>query len=136
MKVGDLSLGNGTIDNVFLRPGNNTVPLRGILDIQAAIQNVDKLLEAETDSLTKGDIQLSASGQSTVYKGAHVSYYEKVLGGLTVTAQVPLLRLLVGTVSQLASSNSGALQNATKALQGLDLTSGPNMTNMTHLAQR
>ncbi|GES56847.1 hypothetical protein ATEIFO6365_0001005300 [Aspergillus terreus] len=128
LKIGDVILGNGTIDNVLLRPGNNTVPLRGIHDIQKAIGNLGTILSAETDALSHGNLMLAASGHSTIYNGLHIPYFEKVLNNLTVTADVPILKVLFGTLSQLITSNPGAISNVTSALGNTDLTNSPNMT--------
>ncbi|KAF9889386.1 hypothetical protein FE257_007496 [Aspergillus nanangensis] len=127
LKVGDLILGNGTIDNVLLRPGNNSVPLRGVLDINTALKNIGTLLAAQTDALSQGELTLSASGHSTIYDGVHIPYFEKVLNNLTVTAKVPLLKVLFGTLSELVISNPDTIGNVTNALQNTDLTSSPNM---------
>ncbi|KAJ5833479.1 hypothetical protein N7474_001790 [Penicillium riverlandense] len=127
LKVGDLVLGTGTINNVFLKPGNNTVPLLGALDISNAISHLGELLEAESSSLSEGQLLLSASGKSTIYDGLHIPYFQQVLNHLTVTANVPILKVLFGSIGQLVSSNPGVMQNVTSALDGLDLSSGPNM---------
>lgn len=127
LKVGDLVLGNGTIDNVLLNPGNNTVPLRAILDINTAIQNIGQLLVAETNALSDGNLLISASGNSTIYKGLHIPYFESVLNNLTISANVPILKVLFGSIGQIASSNSGVIQNVTNALQGIDLSGSPNL---------
>lgn len=128
LKIGDVILGNGTIDNVLLRPGNNTVPLRGILDIRKAVSNLGTILAAEADALSHGNLMLAASGHSTIYNGFHIPYFEKVLNNLTVTADVPILKVLFGTLSQLITSNPGAISNVTSALGNTDLTNSPNMT--------
>ncbi|KAL5363594.1 hypothetical protein BJX96DRAFT_178207 [Aspergillus floccosus] len=128
LKIGDIILGNGTIDNVLLRPGNNTVPLRGILDIQKAVGNIGTILAAETEALSHGNLMLSASGHSTIYDGFHIPYFEKVLNNLTVTANVPILKVLFGTLTKLITSNPDAIANVTSALGDTDLTNSPNMT--------
>lgn len=71
---------------------------------------------------------LAASGHSTIYNGFHIPYFEKVLNNLTVTADVPILKVLFGTLSQLITSNPGAISNVTSALGNTDLTNSPNMT--------
>lgn len=113
---------------MFLRPGNNTVPLRGILDIDTAVRNIGTLLAAETSMLGQGKLMLSASGHSTIYNGLHIPYYEQVLNHLSVTANVPILRVLFDTISEFASTNSDTVQGVTSALQNTDLTTSPNMT--------
>ncbi|KAJ5087917.1 hypothetical protein N7456_011533, partial [Penicillium angulare] len=124
LKIGDLLLGNGTIENVLLKPGNNTVPLRATLDIPNAIKNIGQILESESEALSEGDIMVSASGNSTVYDGLHIPYFEKVLNNLTISANIPILKVLFGSIGQIVSSNPGVIQNVTSALQGTDLSTG------------
>lgn len=125
--MGDILLGNGTIENVQLAPGNNTVPLRGTLDISTALANIGTLLAAESNALSDGNLMLSASGNSTVYDGVHIPYFEKVLNNLTISADVPVLQVLFGTLAGLISSNSGIISNITSILRETDLSSGPNL---------
>lgn len=120
-------LGNGTISNVLLRPGNNSVPLRAVVDIPNAIRNIGPILAAETEALSQGNVMISASGQSTIYEGEHIPYFEKVLNNLTISANVPILRVLFGSLSGLVSSNPDVMQNVTDALRGTDLSTSPNM---------
>lgn len=127
LKIDDLVLGNGTIDNVLLNPGNNTIPLRGMLDIGKTLSNVATVLATEADALSQLQVKLWASGQSVVANGLHLPYFEKVLSNLTVSTQVPILKVLLRSVSELIDSNPGVMSNVTEALRGTDLSSGPNM---------
>ncbi|QRD87036.1 hypothetical protein F9C07_2059793 [Aspergillus flavus] len=127
LKIDDIILGNGTINNVLLKPGNNSVPLRAVVDIPNAIKNIAPILAAETNALSQGNVMISASGQSTIYEGEHIPYFEKVLNNLTISANVPILKVLFGTISTLVSSNPDVMQNVTDALRDTDLSSSPNM---------
>ncbi|KNG89247.1 hypothetical protein ANOM_002163 [Aspergillus nomiae NRRL 13137] len=127
LKVDDLILGNGTINNVLLKPGNNSVPLRGVVDIPNAIRNIGPILAAETEALSQGNVMISASGNSTIYDGEHISYYEKVLNNLTISANVPILKVLFGSISGLVSSNPDVMQNVTDALRQANLSSSQDM---------
>ncbi|KAF7627403.1 hypothetical protein AFLA_002784 [Aspergillus flavus NRRL3357] len=98
LKIDDIILGNGTINNVLLKPGNNSVPLRAVVDIPNAIKNIAPILAAETNALSQGNVMISASGQSTIYEGEHIPYFEKVLNNLTISANVPILKLGRGQV--------------------------------------
>ncbi|GMF77380.1 unnamed protein product [Aspergillus oryzae] len=125
--IDDIILGNGTINNVLLKPGNNSVPLRAVVDIPNAVKNIAPILAAETNALSQGNVMISASGQSTIYEGEHIPYFEKVLNNLTISANVPILKVLFGTISTLVSSNPDVMQNVTDALRDTDLSSSPNM---------
>jgi hypothetical protein len=58
-------VGNTTINDMTLVPGNNTIPMTGI---------VDQLLIAESLNAT-GFVTLSIQGQSAIYNGQHLTYY-------------------------------------------------------------
>lgn len=104
------------------------MPLRGVLDINTALQNIGPLLAAQTEALSKGDLTLSASGHSTIYDGKHIPYFEKVLNNLTVNADVSVIKVLLGTLTELVTSNSGSFANVTDTLANIDFSNSPNMT--------
>ena len=105
LKSDDLILGQATIFNVLLKPGNNTVSLRGHLEIHTVIENFSQIFSSQKDAILDGDIQLSASGNSTIYNGHHISYYEEILNDLTLTARVPIMKALLGTVEGMTSDS-------------------------------
>lgn len=118
LKSDDLILGQATIFNVLLKPGNNTVSLRGHLEIQTVIENFSQIFSSQKEAILNGDIQLSASGNSTIYNGNHISYYEEILNDLTLTARVPIMKALLGTVEGMASDSDigNALSQVSDAL--------------------
>jgi hypothetical protein len=62
-------VGNTTINDMTLVPGNNTLPMTGIID-QALV----------TSSLnSSGFVTLSITGQSAIYNGQHLTYYVRAL---------------------------------------------------------
>jgi hypothetical protein len=106
MIVGNLTVGQGRLQNVLLVPGNNTLPIRATFDIKTAFQNLPALLAAESGALTNGNVLISASGNSTIYNGLHIPYYENILNNLVVTGEVPLVKLLVGSLQNLLGGNN------------------------------
>ncbi|KAJ5106106.1 hypothetical protein N7456_002781 [Penicillium angulare] len=131
----NLDIGQATILNAVLKPGNNTVSLRGKLYIDTLVDNISEIVSSQRESLLNGTVQLSASGNSTIYNGVHIPYYEKVLNNLTLTTQVPILEVLTGTLEGLLNqSNNSTLasivQNITEVLGNVDKS-----TDFTRLAQ-
>jgi hypothetical protein len=119
--VGGVVIGQATILNALLTPGNNTVQARGTADIKTALKNLAVILKSQIMPLMNGNVEISASGNSTIYQGQHIPYFEDVLNNLTLTTQTPLLSLLLGSVGGILQS--GALNNLTSLLSGLNLTS-------------
>jgi hypothetical protein len=118
MIIGNITIGQGRIENVFLVPGNNSVPIRATFDLKTAIQHLGVILQAESDALTKGNVVISASGNSTVYNGVHIPYYEAILNNIFLTGEVPLIKILVDTLEQGLSTNGSLISSIVSALNG------------------
>lgn len=121
LKSEDLILGQATIYDVLLKPGNNTVSLKGHISIETIIDNFATIVSAQKDAILDGNIQLSASGNSTVYNGQHISYYEEILNGLTLTAQFPIIKALLGTFEGMASDSD--IASALQQISNVDFRS-------------
>ncbi|KAJ5116795.1 hypothetical protein N7456_001143 [Penicillium angulare] len=108
LKSEDLVLGNGTIDNLVLEPGNHANPMTGTLDMQKLISNFGLLLEQQAQNLMNGYLNLTAVGKSVTYAGVEVPYYTQALQNLTLTAQLPLAEVLINTLqNSLDNDKSG-----------------------------
>ncbi|CAG7953402.1 unnamed protein product [Penicillium nalgiovense] len=120
----NILIGQATIENVLLKPGNNSVALRGHLDVNIVLDHLPAILAAQSAAIMEGQLELSASGNSTVYNGDHIMYYEKVLQGLTLTARAPIAMVLLNTLSGLMDSTDSGWSglNISNFLDKLDLT--------------
>jgi len=77
-------VGNTTINDMTLVPGNNTLPMTGIID-QALV----------TSSLnSSGFVTLSITGQSAIYNGQHLTYYEKPLATNVLALDMNVFQVL------------------------------------------
>ncbi|KAJ5934088.1 hypothetical protein N7466_003635 [Penicillium verhagenii] len=120
LRSSELLVGQATITDVLLKPGNNSVSMRGTLDIPTIIDNIAGIISSQQTALLQGKLQLSASGNSTIYDGVHISYYEEVLNNLTITTQVPILEVLSGTLQNLVSTdNNSTLANIVKNITSI-----------------
>jgi hypothetical protein len=113
----DIVLGNATIKDVTLRPGNNTFPLRGAIDIGTVIGNLSEVLASQSASLRNGTLGLTAVTRTIVSNGTLIPYYTNVLGSLPLVANVGIADVLKNTLRHLRSGN-GKL-NLTGALSAL-----------------
>jgi hypothetical protein len=109
MIVGGIVVGQGRINNVMLTPGNNTVPIRATLDIKTALANLPAIFASQVNALKAGNVEISASGNSTIYNGQHIDYYETVLNKLVVTGQVPIVQLLIDTAAEFLGADPSAI---------------------------
>lgn len=111
LKSKDLVLGYAQIQNFVIKPGNNTFALSGRLDIRKILQNLPEVISAQRDAIMTGEIELLATGNKTVYEGQQIPYYEQVLNGLTLTARVPILGVLIDTLKGLGGGNGSLWKN-------------------------
>ena len=82
------------------------------------IENFSQIFSSQKEAILNGDIQLSASGNSTIYNGNHISYYEEILNSLTLPARVPIMKALLGTVEGMVGDSDigNALSQVSDAL--------------------
>jgi len=76
-------VGNATINNMTLKPGNNSLPLTGLLNQTAVIE-----------SLNNGFVDMLITGQESVYNGEHLVYYEKALQSNQLSLQMNVNQIL------------------------------------------
>ncbi|KAJ5876370.1 uncharacterized protein N7529_001954 [Penicillium soppii] len=118
LKSGDTNLiiGNATVKDVILRPGNNTFPLRGVLDLKGVLANLAEVLASQSTAIRTGDLSLTAVTRTILSNGTLIPYYTKILGSLPLVANVGIGDVLQNTLKYLGSN--GGL-NLTGALSGL-----------------
>jgi hypothetical protein len=131
MVVGGLIIGSGRLYNVVLHPGNNTLPIRATVDLKTTIANLPAILLSQASALKSGNIEVSASGNSTICHGEHIPYYEAVLNKLLVTGQMPIIQLLVDSLSGFLSTSNltSILAGAISSSDILGILSGLSSKN-------
>lgn len=85
-------VGNTTIKDMTLVPGNNILPMIGTMDQTKVVGSMD----AKT-----GLVELSIRGKSAIYKGEHLVYYERALASNNLS--------LALNVKQVISDSTGGL---------------------------
>ncbi|KAJ5220250.1 hypothetical protein N7468_009454 [Penicillium chermesinum] len=103
VKSGDLVIGNATLEDVILRPGNNTFPVKGILDIPTILQNIGQVLADQGPSIKQGSLSLVSTTRTVKWNGTVVPYYTDVMSQLPLTAKVGLVSTVKKTVQELFS---------------------------------
>jgi hypothetical protein len=111
LKIGNIDVGEATIFDLTLTPGTNRKTLIGTLDFLAVIDNLEYILNVSSEAMAQGNLRLWTNGKSTVYNGVHIPYYEEILGGLTLQADIPITQLLVGSLGGYLNDTAGGLQN-------------------------
>ncbi|KAF7915047.1 uncharacterized protein EAE98_011370 [Botrytis deweyae] len=85
-------VGNSTIANMTLVPGNNTLPMTGTMDQTKVLASAD---------LKTGIVQLGIVGKSAIYNGEHLVYYERALASNKLS--------LALNVAQVVKDSAGGL---------------------------
>ncbi|KAJ5119187.1 hypothetical protein N7526_010824 [Penicillium atrosanguineum] len=135
IKSGDLVIGNATLEDLTIKPGDNKHPLRAVLDFDTIFENLGTVLKSQASLLKTGNLTLDTITKSVVWENKTVPYYTKVMSGLTLPAQVPLMDTLKNTLHSLnltelaayAKSNStggGLLSTLENDLKNADSDSG------------
>jgi len=84
-------IGNTTIENMVLVPGNNTLPLTGIIDQTL----VSKSLNAF------GYMEMGIVGNSSIYNGQHLTYYEKALASNKLSLELNVAQIISDSLKDL-----------------------------------
>ncbi|KAJ5120997.1 uncharacterized protein N7515_008958 [Penicillium bovifimosum] len=116
----DIVLGNATITDVTLRPGNNVFPLRGVLDLKTVLGNLTAVLASQATSLRNGSLGLTAVTRTIVSNGTLIPYYTNVLGSLPLVANVGIGEVLKNTLGHLKSGGKLDLSGALSAIKDDD----------------
>ena len=97
------TIGNSTLENLVLKPGNNIIPMKSIVDQTMVI-------EAIATTYKDGKLPVDIIGVSSIYNGQHLTYYEKALQGLTqhVTLDVGSALKAIGVDPTSLASLGGA----------------------------
>ncbi|GAD98918.1 conserved hypothetical protein [Paecilomyces variotii No. 5] len=129
---GDLVIGNATINNLIIKPGNNSAPVRGILDLHKIIQNLSSILQSQGEAIKNGNIELTSIGSSVTYEGVTVPYYEKVLKNLTLKAQVPIAGLILNTIHGINQRNGSHLLSSLNLTDSLGDDTSDSLKSLNH----
>lgn len=105
VKSGDLVIGNATLKDITIKPGDNVFPLTGILDIHTMVANLREVLASQAKAIATGNLALDTVTRSVTWNGELVPYYTDVMKQLTLTANVPIADLVKNTVHNLLSGN-------------------------------
>jgi Protein of unknown function (DUF3712). len=103
---GDLPIGNVSITDVTLKPGDNTYPLSGVLDLKKVIENLGEVLKSQASLLKTGNLTLNAKTSSIYWNGTYVPYYSDVLRTLTLTTAVGVGDIVKNTLKSFLSGKN------------------------------
>ena len=89
--VDDVHIGNTTLQNLVLKPGNNTLPMRSHIDQLAVLG-----LIGPGKKYSDGKIPITIVGQDSIYDGVHLTYYEYALKGANQSVTLDVVAALKG----------------------------------------
>jgi len=81
-------VGNSTILNFTLKPGDNSLPMFGIIEQPKVISSMDK----------NSIVELLIVGNSSVYNGQHLTYYEKALASNKLSLKMNVQQVLSDSI--------------------------------------
>jgi hypothetical protein len=101
IKSGDLVIGNATLEDLTIKPGDNKHPLKATLDFDTIFENLGTVLKSQAGLLKTGNLTLDTITRSVVWENETVPYYTEVMSKLTLPAQVPIMDTLKNTLHSL-----------------------------------
>ncbi|EXJ92747.1 hypothetical protein A1O3_01299 [Capronia epimyces CBS 606.96] len=87
MSVAGLPVGTATLPDVLLKPGNNSFPMR-------AITNQTAVVDLIFTNYKSGILPIDIVGNTSVYAGKHLPYYEQALQANNVTIRLDVIKAL------------------------------------------
>lgn len=88
MSVNGTSLGRATLPNVLLKPGNNTFPMRAVTNTTAVVRLISM------PEYKSGILPVDIIGNTSVYDGQNLEYYEQALQANKVTLELNVVKAL------------------------------------------
>lgn len=82
------SVGTSLLPNLVLRPGDNTVDMRSTTNQSLILAALPKFLD--------GMVPIDIVGNSSIYRGEHLTYYEEALKSNTVSIKLNIRGALGG----------------------------------------
>ncbi|KAJ5917866.1 hypothetical protein N7454_010241 [Penicillium verhagenii] len=107
VKSGDLVIGNATVADLTLKPGNHANAMTGTLDIGLILKNIGTVLSDQASSIKNGSLSLTSVTREVTYNGTRVPYYSEVMSELPLTADVNIATTLKNTIKSFLGSGSG-----------------------------
>lgn len=111
---GELLVGNCTLPNLVLKPGNHTTPVEGIIDLKVLLKNLPQVLKDQASALKDGNLNLRTIGTNVEYEGVQVPYYTKVMQTLELNAKIAVGSLLTNTIQGITSGQGNPLASLTE----------------------
>ncbi|KAI1847931.1 hypothetical protein JX266_006044 [Neoarthrinium moseri] len=142
--AGDIIIGNATILNVELPPGNSTRSFKGQIFLDALIKNLGKVISSQASAITSGNILVGISGNKTIVNGQHITYLENVLNNIRIDTEVPILQALGDVLASISGEDPtldlGGILGVIGQLLGSDgplsgLLDGLNLTKALNTVQ-
>lgn len=104
--TGDLKIGQIIIRDVVLKPGNNSVPVDGNLDLNEAVTHLSKLLATQSKSFADGKLELNVTGVECTKNGQRLTHIEDVLNHRQLTVRGSVVTLIADVAAGLVAPGS------------------------------
>ena len=90
LSVAGKPMGQSYLDNLVLKPGNNTVPMTSTVDQSAII----KMITSDDNPYKDGLVPFDIVGNSSFYNGKELPYFTKALASNNLTVHLNVTKAL------------------------------------------
>ncbi|KNG85183.1 hypothetical protein ANOM_007143 [Aspergillus nomiae NRRL 13137] len=105
LKISGDIIGNATLKDLILKPGNQSSPLYGILNLERIKSNIGTIIKAQSEALENGHLLIDSVVKLVTYDGVEVPYYTEAMHNLTMTAELALAELGLDTLGGMLKGN-------------------------------
>ncbi|KAL3952499.1 hypothetical protein ACCO45_012442 [Purpureocillium lilacinum] len=131
---GKIRLGEITIYDLALPPGNNSCAFDGMLFLDTLGPNLATILADQAGPLGRGVIELNATGNATVVNGVHIPYLEEVLNTKKLTTSISVVTLLSDVLSGVVAGAGNGTSSGNNLIDVLGDVLG-NSTFLGHVVE-
>jgi len=85
---GTADIGIATIQDLTIKPGDNYLPMTAVVNQTEILNHMD----------TEGFLDMTITGQTSVYNGQHITYYEKALSSSVLHLKMNIKQILADSV--------------------------------------
>lgn len=108
---GDMVIGQTSVRDLVMEPGNQTLEYRGQLDTDTILGSLEDVMASQAEAMKEGQVEFSVRGNVSSVHGEHIEYLDDILTKISLKTRLPVEVAMEGIMG---SSSEG--DNSTSKL--------------------